>query len=136
MMFTHWAVDYIGEPWIAGEHDCWGFFRRVQSERYGRAVPPFDVDAFNRFACARAVRDNPERSHWLRVTAPQEGDAVLLAHARHPSHVGVWIDADGGGVLHCLEGDGVVFQTRKSLTACGWSHLEFYRHARACEGGV
>lgn len=125
----HWASAYIGAPWVAGEHDCWGFVRRVQRERYGREIPPFDVDAFNRLACARAVRDNPERSNWRQVAAPQEGDAVLLAHAKHPSHVGVWVEADGGGVLHCVEGDGVVFQTRKSLSACGWGRLEFYRHA-------
>lgn len=128
MSAPHWAADYIGDEWRAGEHDCWGFVRRVQRERYGREVPPFDVDAFNCLACARAVRDNPERSNWQQVGEPQEGDAVLLAHAKHPSHVGIWIDADGGGVLHCVEGDGVVFQARKSLAACGWGRLEFYRH--------
>lgn len=127
-MMMHWAFDYIGQPWVAGDHDCWGFFRRVQLERFGRVVPPFDVDAFNRLACARAVVSNPERANWVPVARPQEGDAVLLAHARHPSHVGLWVDADHGGVLHCVQGAGVVFQSLKSLKAMGWNHLEFYRH--------
>lgn len=52
----------------------------------------------------------------------------LAAHARHPSHVGVWVDVDGGGVLHCINGAGVVFQPIKALKAGGWGHLEFYRH--------
>lgn len=124
----HWAFDYIGQPWVHGEHDCWGFVRRVQFERFGRVVPAFDVDAYNRMACARAVVANPERSNWILVAVPEEGDCVLLAHARHPSHVGLWVDADGGGVLHCLRGDGVVFQSIKALKASGWGHLEFYRH--------
>ncbi|MGL6245652.1 NlpC/P60 family protein [Pseudomonas sp.] len=125
---THWAFAYIGQPWVSESHDCWGFFRRVQRERFGREIPPFDVDAFNRLACARAVAGNPERANWRPVAVPAEGDAVLLAHARHPSHVGLWVAVDGGGVLHCVNGPGVVFQSVKMLKASGWGHLEFYRH--------
>ena len=124
----HWAFDYIGLPWIRGDHDCWGFVRRVQLERFGRSVPAFDMDAYNSLACARAVAANPERINWQSVTTPKEGDCVLLAHAKHPSHVGVWVEVDGGGVLHCLQSSGVVFQSVKSLKASGWGHLEFYRH--------
>lgn len=126
---THWAIAYIGEPWVAGEHDCWAFFRRVQADRFGRAVPAIDVNAHSLMACARAVADNPERANWLPVSSPVEGDAVLMAHSRYPSHVGLWVDVDGGGVLHCVEGAGVIFQTIKNLKACGWGHVEFYRHA-------
>ena len=104
----HWAFDYIGQPWVAGDHDCRGFFRRGLAG--GR----------RQFA--------GERANWVPVARPQEGDAVLLAHARHPSHVGLWVDADHGGVLHCVQGAGVVFQSLKSLKAMGWNHLEFYRH--------
>jgi cell wall-associated NlpC family hydrolase len=124
----HWAFDYIGEAWVLGEHDCWGFVRRVQRERFGREIPPFDVDAMSRMACARAVASNPERERWRNVDTPAEGDCVLLAHSRHPSHVGLWVDCDGGGVLHCLRGAGVVFQSVTRLKAMGWGHLEFYRH--------
>lgn len=123
----HWAAAYIGRPWVAGTHDCWAFFREVQRARFGREVPAYDVDSLDLLACARAVRDNPERFRWLPVEVPAEGDAVLLAHSRHPSHVGVWLGVDGGGVLHCVQGDGVVFQARRSLALCGWGRLSFYR---------
>jgi cell wall-associated NlpC family hydrolase len=124
---THWAAKYIGEPWVAGSHDCWAFARRVWLEQFGMAVPAVDVDANNRLACVRAFEGHPIRSDWYDVEIPKEGDAVLLSQSRHPSHVGIWIDADGGGVLHCVEGRGVIFQTVASLRVAGWREPEFYR---------
>lgn len=124
---SHWALQYIGEPWVAGEHDCWAFVRRIWRDHFGLDVPAVDVDACNRLACVRAFSGHAERASWHNVATPQEGDAVLLSQSKHPSHVGVWIDADGGGVLHCIEGTGVVFQTVSSLRAAGWHTLEFYR---------
>lgn len=125
----HWAVKYIGKPWERVEHNCWTFFRIVQHEQFGRDIPDYAFDASNRRNSAQAVSANPERSNWEKVETPKEGDAVLLAHARFPSHVGVWVDADGGGVLHCVNGPGVVFQSVTILKASGWGHLEFYRYA-------
>jgi len=125
---THWAASYIGRAWVTREHDCWAFFREIQRVHFGRDVPAFDVDSLSLLACARAMAANPERQRWIATSTPIEGDAVLLAHSRHPSHIGVWLDVDGGGVLHCIEGAGVVFQSRASLAACGWGHLEFYTH--------
>ena len=124
---THWALRYIGDPWVAQEHDCWAFARRVWREQFGMEVPAIDVDACNMLACVRAFSSHPEKARWYHVDTPKEGDAVLLSQSKHPSHVGVWIDADGGGVLHCIEGGGVVFQTVSSLRVSGWHTLEFYR---------
>ena len=124
----HWAFDYIGMPWTRDGNDCWQFFRRVQAERFGRVIPAFDMASHRAVVCARAVAENPERANWRPVDRPQEGDAVLMAHASHPSHIGLWIDVDGGGVLHCLNGPGVVFQKPAQLKAASWGHLEYYRH--------
>lgn len=124
---THWAATYIGEPWVAQENDCWAFCRRVWSERYGVTVPIIGVDTENMLAVAHAFRENDERTHWHEVDVPREGDAVLMAHWRHPSHVGIWIDADGGGVLHCEKGAGVIFNSRSALFAAGWKDLRYYR---------
>lgn len=125
---SHWAVRYIGTPWSHGDHDCWGFFRSVQLDQFGRSIPAFPLESYKSMACARAVAGNPERSNWIPVDKPEEGDAVLMAHAKHPSHVGVWISADGGKVLHCVNGPGVVAQTVSQLKLSGWGHLEYYRH--------
>ena len=125
-----WAAQYIGEPWVAGEHDCWSFFRRVQAERFGCDVPVIEIDAEDIRTVAETLRDHDERRAWQSVDSPREGDAVLMAHARYPSHIGVWVDDDShGGVLHCVRGDGVVFSTRLALELSGWRRLMFYRHA-------
>ena len=123
----HWAMDYIGQAWERHTHDCWAFVRRVQHERFGRELAPVDVDAVNLLACARAIDNAAERARWDLVHQPAEGDVALLARTRYPSHVGVWIDADGGGVLHCLEKVGVIFQGMRALSAAGWQKVEFYR---------
>jgi len=124
---NHWASAYIGQPWQPQAHDCWAFCRRVWREQFGLEVPAIDVDASRLAVVARAFRDHAERRHWDEVTEPREGDAVLMAHCRHPSHVGIWIDADGGGVLHCQDGPGVIFTTRAALARMGWGRLQYYR---------
>lgn len=128
---AHWALAYIGEPWVAHSNDCWAFCRRVWAERFGLAVPIIEVDASRLATVAHAFRDNEERGRWQQVADPREGDAVLMAHCRHPSHIGIWIEADGGGVLHCIKGPGVVFMTPVAAARAGWSRMEFYRRGAA-----
>ena len=125
-----WAVQYIGDPWIHGEHDCWGFFRRVQKEQFNIDLPIMDIDANNMLAVARSMKTSGEKSNWEEINTPVEGDAVLMAHAKYPSHIGVWVDADRGGVLHCVRGQGVVFSSRQNLDLTGWKHLTFYRRVK------
>jgi hypothetical protein len=130
MSAMHWAEQYIGEPWIAGEHDCWAFARRVWRERFGRDIPAVDVDATNRLACSRAFAGaEPERANWEPVHVPFEGDAALIGKNTRPSHVGVWVYANGGGVLHCVQGVGVVCNDLTSLALTGWRVLGWYRRA-------
>ena len=127
----HWAEHYIGVPWSAtGEgpdnYHCWAFVRHIQQRHFGRALPgipnPEDV-----LAIARGFRDHPERQRWEQVDSPKNGDCVLMRQARYPIHVGVWLDADNGGVLHCSQEAGVAFQTLNSLALNGWSVEGFYR---------
>ena len=117
----------IGEPWQLGSNDCWAFFRRVQREHFGRDVPMVDVDATSAMVCAQAVRDHPERLRWSAVAEPRAGDAVLMGKGRHPTHVGLWIDQDGGGVLHCQQGTGVVFSRPAQLALMGWVNTSYWR---------
>lgn len=123
----HWASDYIGDPYDAQTHDCWAFCRRVWAEQFNLAVPVVSVSAHSLRAITRAFSRHAERDLWTPVDTPQEGDAVLLAHSRYPSHIGIWVDADGGGVLHCQHPMGVVFSRRDALARAGWARLQFYR---------
>lgn len=127
----HWAENYIGTPWSAtgvgpGSYHCWAFVRHVQEEQFGRALPGIP-NPEGILSIARDFRDHPERRRWKRVKVPGEGDCVLMRQARYPIHVGVWLDVDGGGVLHCSQEAGVAFQSLSSLALNGWSVEGFYR---------
>lgn len=116
--------QYLGDAWVHGEHDCWGFFRRVQREQFGRDVPVIDVDAFNLRDCIHAFTGNIERTRWAEVSDPQNGDAVLMSQSQRPTHVGVWVD---GAVLHCVRGSGVVYTSLATLRNFPYNVLGFYR---------
>ena len=127
----HWAIALIGLPWsVHGSgpdlFNCWEFVRMVQAEHFGRLLPEIG-NPEDMLVMGRTFRDHPERRRWAKVDPPVEGDCVLLRRSRHPIHVGVWLDVDGGGVLHCAEGAGVVFQRSDALALNGWAIEGFYR---------
>ncbi|CPK74677.1 Uncharacterised protein [Bordetella pertussis] len=57
---------------------------------------------------------------------PEHGDGVLLRAGNDP-HVGIYLDLDGGGVLHAMEGRGVIFSPMRALVTMGFSQPTFYR---------
>ena len=122
----------IGRPWLVGAagpdaFDCWGLFVTVQHQCFGREIPQNPVDATNLRAVLEAFNGHPERQRWQPVIAVEEGDAVLMRQSRYPVHIGVWLDIDGGGVLHAVRHAGVVFQTLAALDAHGWRIEGYYR---------
>jgi len=128
----HWAEELIGRPWQAGGRgaqafDCWGLVRFCWRERFGIEVPEIPVDAADLRRVLDTFRDHPERRRWRLVAEPREGDAVLMRQSRHPVHVGLWLDVDGGGVLHTARGIGVTFQHPRDLDLQGWRIEGFYR---------
>ena len=112
----HWATPYIGMPWVAGRSDCWNFARRVWQERFGWAVPLVDIDVSDARAARHALAAQPIGDTWAQVDRPVEGDAVLMAMGARPCHVGVWIEPESGpGVLHSVDGAGVIFNPQDRL---------------------
>lgn len=135
-MTAHWAEHYLGKPWRSGAtgpdaFDCYGLVRAVYADRYGHTMPVLDADATSALACLRAARDFPEYARWAEVATPGEGDVVQMGCARRPHHVGVFVDAAGGRVLHSVESAGVLLQPLSSLAAHGWNILNIYRRRAA-----
>lgn len=128
----HWAHPYLGKPWRAGAagpdaYDCWGLLCAVLAARAGIKVdviahPPEELRALIAF-----FRDHAEFANWREVDTPTELDAVVMAQAKHPFHVGVWVDANGGRVLHACR-PAVVAQDRVSLRQHGYRIVGCYRH--------
>ena len=89
-----------------------------------RELPVVDVDATRSMAVAHAFAGHPALGSWEAIEAPQEGAAVLMAHNRNPNHVGLWV---GGGILHSVQGAGVIYTTPLMLRHSGWNVLGHYR---------
>lgn len=130
---NHWAGDLVGKPWAFGAQgpdvfDCWGFVRFVQKHHYQIEVPEIGY-AHNVRETAKLLVNHTERDNWVQVKEPEDGDLVMMARNSRPMHIGVWIKANGTyGVLHCLEGIGVVFQAGRTLSISGWGSFQYFRH--------
>ena len=127
-----WIDGYIGKPWVSGSsgpeaYDCHGIVRAAYRDRLGIALPVVEVDAGSALDVARAVRAY-DYSRWAQVPRPENDfDVVEMSFGKRPHHVGVWLNADGGGVLTSVEGAGVIFQSLSSLRAHGWNIVACYR---------
>lgn len=122
-------AQYIGKAWESGAqgpeaYDCWGLLRHIQWKHFGKDLP-----------CIRGLsveerrdlhRDGLAREEWHPVSTPMHGDAALLRGGDSP-HVGVYLDIDGGGILHSLEGVGVIFSKRIALAAQGYGRIQYYQ---------
>ena len=117
-----------GRPWSVDAH-CWNLVRDVQRDLFGRDLAPVLLaDRLDARELVRAFNDHPERARWQEITGPMNGAIVLMhrqgAHAR-AIHAGVYLDLDGGGVLHADEEAGVTFDDPVSLQMRNW-RVEFY----------
>lgn len=131
MSSRHWTEAYVGLPYEKGGGDsgfnCWTFFRHVQLNHCGIRVPEI-AEPDSRFRLLRKVPAAAGELGWEKVETPRTGDAVLMAHWKHPSHVGLWVDdANGGAVLHCVAGAGVVLATPTHLKMGQWRIISFFR---------
>ena len=119
-------IPYLGLPWIEGQRDCWLFFREISEKHYRRIIPAVDVDVMDIRDVIHKV-DAEKKARWEQIGKPEDGCAVLMSRNRYPVHIGMWLDIDGGKVLHCAQGMGVVFQNRQALAFDGWTGITYWR---------
>ena len=122
----------INRPWDRGGLHCWRLVRDVQRDLFGRDLPPvFDTAPDRRATKAEAFADHPERARWREITAPAHGAVALMARkGARPDfveHAGVWLDIDGGGLLHVDAPHGVVFDSLVELASVRrWATPQFF----------
>lgn len=122
---------YIGIEWEAGaqgpnKYDCMGFFKHIQKEAFNIDVPTIiAIDYDNPHVLADMFSSNPERQKWVKIDKPEHGCAVIM---HRPMHIGTWLNLDGGGVLHCTRGIGVIFTTDSAWPISGFGRKEYFRH--------
>lgn len=129
----HWAVKYIGLPYLSGGRDahgldCWGLLRLVYQEKKGILLPDLPgIGSRDALAISREILAQ-RHENWFEVTEPQDADAVAMSTREVLHHVGVWIDADGGKVLHSWMGCSVVADTIRNLKLRGMRTVRFFRY--------
>lgn len=126
-MHANQVNGYIGKRWRLGargpdEYDCWGLLLQLHRAHFGvdiADVPlgdPMRALFAERMACGA----------WRLLPMPLHGAAVLMRGGDDP-HVGMYLDLDGGGVLHAMEGVGVIFTQQSALRLQGFSRITYYQ---------
>ncbi len=127
MMNANDVNRYIGIPWHFGargpdEYDCWGLLKTVRDTYFGGGIPDTPLGDPARELYAEKLRTGL----WEIVSSPAHGDGVLLRDEGEP-HVGIYLDFDGGGILHSMRGAGVIFTELRELRIMGFANPRFYR---------
>jgi hypothetical protein len=132
---TTFCLGLIGKPWVAGGRgpdtfDCWGLLVHVYRELLGIELPAYTcMDVQNKLMVAKTIVC--VFSEWGVLPTPKHLCAVGISANRKLHHLGVWLDLDGGGVLHASETSGVVFQSVASLRQSGLQNIVYFNHTKS-----
>ena len=133
-MNDHWCQPYIGMPWVAGSYgpesyDCWSLIWEIYRTRYGVDLPNYrEVSRQFVRSISLAMRSGETGGEWVRVYKPREGDLVAMSRSKRYHHVGIYIEFNGGQVLHAADRDRVIVQPVGSISRGIWSKIHYYRH--------
>lgn len=122
----------IGLPYKVGTegpnfYDCWGLAKKVQKELFSREMPSIKDSPDTLRGLMTFVKDNHARKQWVvSENFPVHGQLVELSKSSNPFHIGVYLEYDGGGILHCLEKVGVCYDRIKLMQVTGWRKMVFH----------
>lgn len=118
----HFASDYIGKKWVNGargpdKFDCWGLCYYVLKKEYDTDVPSYlGVDAKDLSTTTVLLTAAMSTlTEWAQVDTPEDGCIVAMGMGADVTHVGIYLDVDGGTVLHCMDRMGVLCQRIQTL---------------------
>lgn len=123
------AAKYIGHEWEAGANgpdkwDCWHFLMHVLATYFHKTLPEAPIGDHD--GCRSLYASQMRTGKWQIVDLPQHGDCVSMREGDWP-HVGIYLDIDGGKILHCCEGHGVIATRPKQLRSLSFGRVKYYR---------
>ena len=127
----HFLAATMGRAYEPAGLHCWELVRQCQRVVFGRELPPVLVAPERRRELFDMMSLRHSYQGWREVEAPAHGAVVFMTRHGHEvakaaCNGGVWLDLDGGGVLHTDAPHGVVFESVPELTARNWADLSFY----------
>ena len=133
----NWVESLIGLPFTATGtkprqgFNCWTFVVWVQRTYFGVDLR-LSSERGSLRTRARAAKSSVQSTlQRLPVDAAwRAGDVLLLQQGSVPIHIGVWIEEDGGGLLHCEDPVGVICEPSATFRR-RWQIEGVYRYAGA-----
>ncbi len=131
-MKKHEIAKYIGLKWGLGAsgpdaYDCHHLVIELQKKIYNKELPSVAVNAASLRDIVKKISKDKVWDRFEKIDSPEDGCIVKLFTAVNPDHIGLYIDIDGGGIIHSLRHTGVVFDTVFILQKT-YSKLEFFRY--------
>lgn len=121
----HWINNYVGLPWVAyargpDAYDCWGLVLNVLSEQFNIDLPQYlSVKTDDAHGMTQALKSGLDRNLARPVIQPAHGSIaccfIIVNGKELMRHVGVYLDIDGGGILHSYEKHTCAFDPPKKL---------------------
>lgn len=120
---------YIGMDYEAGSFgpttfNCWGLLHHIQNTYFGVNLPIAPIG--DAVACLDLFESGVHGGLWSKLEQPEHGAGALLRGGNSP-HVGIYLDIDGGGILHALENVGVIFTPVWQLRKMQFGRTTYYR---------
>lgn len=130
-----WVADVIGKHWkqyaTGPEYfDCWGVVCFGFKQKFDLDLDRhLEIPTANPKSFHRVVAKEIKTGNWQQVQQPEDGCLVLMSAARLWHHVGMWLDINGGRVLHSRDGIGVSLDNRHELN--NFNKVEFWKYVPA-----
>lgn len=127
-----WAAALVGRPYRArgrgpSSFDCWGLCAYVWTAHFGLPyVPDVGCDRSDSRGVLAELRGAEASGLAARISSPVHGCAVYMSRSARPSHVGIFLDLDGGVVLHATVEAGVLLTRLRDLRFAGLNVVGFY----------
>lgn len=128
-MNSHDANFLIGLPYEEGSFgpdtfNCWGLLYYVQQNYFKIQMPMAPLGDAQ--ACKELFNTKLSTGDWVRLEQPLHGCGALMRGGETP-HVGIYLDIDGGGILHAMEGVGVIWTPVYKLRSLSFGRTQYYR---------
>lgn len=129
----HWVTQYLGKKWMPGargpdQFDCWGLICDFYDRFLGVSLPLHQVLPSDLRKVSQTAEKEVSGNLWKLESSPSAFDVVGLGKKSIIHHVGLFIESDGGMVLHI--GNGMTARVERiNEMKNQYRRIEFYRHA-------